>query len=154
MKITIRKATPDDYPAVLEMIHSLAFFEKASDKVTNTVERMVGEQEFFRCLVAETDDHELVAIALYFFAYFTWVGKSLYLDDLYVKEAYRMRGIAKRLLYAVFEVAREEKCHRVRWQVLNWNRNAIELYRKCGAVIDGEWSNCDFDEEGIADFRI
>jgi GNAT superfamily N-acetyltransferase len=154
MRITIREAIPDDYPAVLEMIHSLACFEKASDKVTNTVDRMKEEKEFFQCLVAETEDHELVAVALYFFAYFTWVGKSLYLDDLYVKEAYRRHGIAKRLLRAIFEVARKGKCHRVRWQVLNWNKNAIDLYRKCGAVIDSEWSNCDFDEEGIANFTI
>lgn len=154
MKITIREATLDDYPAILEMINALAIFENASDKVTNTVERMQEEREHFRCLIAETDRHKPVAIALYFFAYFTWVGKSLYLDDLYVKEEYRKQGVAKQLLRTVFDIARAERCHRVRWQVLNWNKNAIELYRKCGALIDSEWSNCDVDEEGIVDFRI
>ncbi|MBB3188434.1 GNAT family N-acetyltransferase [Microbacter margulisiae] len=154
MKITIRKATQDDYPAILEMIKALAVFEKAGDKVSNTVEQMIEEQAFFRCLIAENDQHQPVAIALYFFAYYTWVGKSLYLDDLYVKETYRKQGIATQLLRAVFDVAREENCHRVRWQVLNWNENALALYRKCGATIDSEWSNCDFDREGIVNFSI
>lgn len=149
MNITIRTATPDDFPFILSMINELATFEKAADKVTNNVERMLEEQDWFHCLVAETETHEPVAIALYFFAYYTWVGKSLYLDDLYVKASYRQQGIATKLLHAVFEVARREKCHRVRWQVLNWNENALALYRKLGATIDSEWSNCDFDEQGI-----
>ncbi|MGC9150624.1 MAG: GNAT family N-acetyltransferase [Microbacter sp.] len=149
MNITIRKATPEDFSFILSMIKELATFEKAADKVTNRVEQMKEEQDFFHCLIAETNDHEPVAIALYFFAYYTWVGKSLYLDDLYVRESYRKQGIATQLLHAVFDVARREKCHRVRWQVLNWNENALSLYRKFGATIDAEWSNCDFNEEAI-----
>jgi len=152
MSIIIRRATPEDFSFILSMIKELAIFEKAEEKVTNTVAQMKDEQGLFQCLIAETEQHEPVAIALYFFAYYTWVGKSLYLDDLYVKENYRQQGIATQLLRAVFDVARSEKCHRVRWQVLNWNENALALYRKCGATIDGQWSNCDFDGEGIATF--
>jgi diamine N-acetyltransferase len=152
MNITIRKATSDDFPFILSMINELATFEKAADKVTNSVQQMMQEQDLFHCLIAETESHEPVAMALYFFAYYTWVGKSLYLDDLYVKEPYRQQGIATQLLHAVFEVARQEKCHRVRWQVLHWNENALALYRKLGATIDAQWSNCDFDEHGIQTF--
>jgi GNAT superfamily N-acetyltransferase len=115
---------------------------------------MKDEKAFFHCLLAETEEHEPVAIALYFFAYYTWVGKSLYLDDLYVKENYRQQGIATQLLRAVFDVARNENCHRVRWQVLNWNENALSLYRKGGATIDTQWLNCDFDRQGIVNFLL
>lgn len=154
MNISIRVATHSDFPAILEMVKELAIFEKAEEKVTNTVEQMKDEQPFFHCLIAENDQQEPIAIALYFFAYYTWVGKSLYLDDLYVKEPFRQQGIATQLLKAVFDVARNEKCHRVRWQVLHWNENALALYRKCGATIDEQWANCDFDREGIANFSL
>ena len=93
-------------------------------------------------------------MALYFFAYFTWMGKSLYLDDLYVKEAFRGNKIGTNLLKEIFEFAKKEKCKRVRWQVLNWNKPAIGLYTKCGANINNEWNNCDFDESAIENFKI
>jgi predicted N-acetyltransferase YhbS len=89
MKINIRKATEADFPAILGLIKELALFEKAPEKVTNTVEQMKEEQGLFRSIVAETKTGEIVGMALYFFAYYTWVGKSLYLDDLYVKETHR-----------------------------------------------------------------
>lgn len=154
MKIIIREAKPTDFPAILEMISELAIFEKAPEKVTNSVEQMVEEQDCFKCLVAVNGDGQVIAMALYYFAYYTWVGKSLYLDDLYVKENYRGQSIGSQLLNTVFEVAREANCKRVRWQVLNWNTPAIELYKKAGADIDAEWSNCDFDEQGIRDFKL
>ncbi|MGE0018855.1 MAG: N-acetyltransferase family protein [Draconibacterium sp.] len=153
MSIHIRKAEEADFPAVLEMIKGLALFEKAPEKVTNSVEQMKEEKDLFRCVVAETKTGEIVGMALWFYAYYTWVGKSLYLDDLFVKETHRKNKIGTLLLNYIMEVARNENCKRVRWQVLNWNTNAIELYRKAGAVIDGEWLNCDFDAEGIRNFK-
>lgn len=154
MTINIRPATEKDFPAILGMINELAIFEKAPEKVTNSVKQMIEEQDCFKCLVAENEDGDVVAMALFYFAYYTWVGKSIYLDDLYVKESYRGQKIGSQLLNAVFEVAREAKCKRVRWQVLNWNTPAIELYKKAGADIDDEWSNCDFDSMGIKDFKL
>jgi GNAT superfamily N-acetyltransferase len=88
-------------------------------------------------------------MALYFYAYFTWVGKSLYLDDLYVKPEHRGKGIGTALLDKIFEKAKSENCRRLRWQVLNWNTPAIKMYEKAGAIIDNEWSNCDFDYEEL-----
>ena len=146
MNYTIRLATEADFPAILDIVVALALFEKAPEKVTNTVERMKEEKNCFNCFVAVKEEGTIIAICLYFFAYYTWVGKSLYLDDLYVLEPYRKHGIATALLNKLFEVARNEKCHRVRWQVLNWNENAIRLYKKYGATIDDEWLNCDFDQ--------
>lgn len=152
MTYSIRKATANDHPAILSMIRELALFEKAPEKVTNSVEQMDSEKDLFRCYIAEKEDGEAVGMALYFFAYYTWVGKSLYLDDIYVKEPYRREGIGSALLKQVFHDAREEGCKRVRWQVLDWNEPAIAMYRKYGALIDEEWLNCDFDEAGIAAF--
>lgn len=154
MNFSIRKATEADFPAILSLIKELAEFEKAPEKVTNSVEQMKQEQDFFRCFVAETGNKEVVGIALYFFAYYTWVGKSLYLDDIYVKESFRKQKIGTELLREVFRVARDENCKRVRWQVLNWNKPAIQMYEKSGAEIDDEWLNCTFDEAGINNFRL
>ena len=154
MNYTIRPAVEADFDVILDIIKALARFEKAPEKVTNTVERMKAEQAYFNCLVAVDDKGEIIAICLYFFAYYTWVGKSLYLDDLYVLEPCRRQGIAAALLDRLFEIARDENCHRVRWQVLNWNENAIQLYKKYGAIIDDEWLNCNFDREGILNFQV
>jgi GNAT superfamily N-acetyltransferase len=152
MNHIIREAVEDDFPAVLELIRELAEYEKSPGEVTNTVERMRQEKDLFRCLVAETADKEIVGMALYFFAYFTWVGKSLYLEDIIVRQAYRQHKIGTELLGRVMQVAREENCRRVRWQVLDWNEPAISFYRKCGAEINNEWLNCTFDEEGVAGY--
>jgi GNAT superfamily N-acetyltransferase len=152
MNITIRKATEEDFPDILTLIKELAAFENAADKVTNTVAQMKQEQSLFRCFVAETESKAVIGIALYFFAYYTWVGKSLYLEDIYIQEPYRKQSIGKLLLQKIFEVAREENCKRVRWQVLNWNQNAISMYIKNGAEIDDEWLNCNYDAEGIRNF--
>ena len=154
MNVIIRKATEADFPAILSLIRELALFEKAPEKVTNTVEQMQKEKDLFGCFLAVSDNNEVLGMALYFFAYYTWVGKSLYLDDIYIKEAYRKQKIGTALLNKVFEVAREENCKRVRWQVLDWNQPAIEMYRKAGAEIDDEWLNCSFDAEGIKNFRL
>jgi len=152
MKITIRKATEKDFGAILSLIKELAHFEKAPEKVTNSVEQMKEEKDFFGCFIAETEKKEIIGIALYFFAYYTWIGKSLYLDDLYVKEAYRGRKIGVNLLKKVIEVAKQENCKRVRWQVLNWNKPAIDFYREFGAKNDDEWINCDLDYGSIWEF--
>lgn len=145
MNITIRKTEPKDYPAVLELIKELALFERAPEKVTNTVELMQEENHYFQSLVAEKEDGEIVGMAIYFFAYYTWVGKSLYLDDIVVKEQYRGNKIGTKLLDKVIEFGNENNCKRIRWQVLDWNTNAIEFYRKYGAKLDGEWINCDIE---------
>lgn len=154
MKFIIRKAIDKDFTEILSLIKELATFEKATKKVTNSVEQMKNEKEYFKCFVAENSQKEIVGIALYFFTYYTWVGKSLYLDDLYVKKSYRGNQIGTELLKKIFEVAKRENCKRVRWQVLNWNKSAIDMYKKSGAEIDNEWSNCDFDSQGIQEFKM
>ena len=147
MNIALRPATEADFPEILGMIKELALFEKAPEKVTNSVEQMQREKDFFRCIMAENEDGIIVGMALYFFAYYTWVGKSLYLDDLYIKPDYRGNGIGTMLLKEIMKISKEEKCTRIRWQVLDWNTPAIDLYKKMGMTLDEEWINCDWINE-------
>ncbi len=149
MKAIIRKATEADFPSILALVNELAVFEKAPDSVTNSVAQMQAEKDHFNVLVAETDSGDIVGMAVYFFAYFTWVGKSLYLDDLYVKADCRGEKVGTRLLAELFAIAKTENCHRLRWQVLDWNQPALALYEKLGAKIESQWHNCDFDEKAM-----
>ncbi len=154
MDVIIRPATEKDFPEILSMIRELAEYEKAPEKVTNSVEQMKREKDLFRCLVAETGTGEIAGMAIFFIAYFTWVGKSLYLDDIYVRPQYRKQKTGTKLLKHIFRVAQEEGCKRVRWQVLKWNSTAIEMYRKYGATIDDEWLNCTFEHDEITNFPV
>lgn len=144
MNVTIRMATAKDFPAVWALIKEFALFQKSADKVTITPGQMLEEQDCFRCLVAATEAGAVVGFASFFRAYYSWTGKALYLDDLYVREAYRQQGLGKRLLEAVIDRARQEGCHKVRWQVSGWNTEAIAFYQKMGATVDATELNCDF----------
>ena len=154
MTLTLRHATEQDFPAVLALVRELAVYQQTPERVLNTVEQMKAEKEYFRCLVAETNQHEIIGIATYFFAYYTWVGKSLYLDDLYVKQSARGKGAGAQLLDAIIAIAKKENCKRVRWQVSDWNEPAINFYKKRGVEIDHEPCNCDVDAEGIRNWEI
>lgn len=145
MDIDIRKATKEDFPAIFGLIQELAGFENGLDKVSNTLEQMYEQKDLFECYVAETENKEIVGMALYFFTYYTWVGKSFYLEDLYVKEAWRGNGLGTRLMNKMVEIAKTENCKRFRLQVLHWNEPAIKLYEKSGFTVDKTWYNCDIN---------
>ena len=114
---------------------------------------MRNEKDLFQCYVAENDSNEIVGMAVFFFAYYVWIGKSLYLDALYVKESYRHKKIGSQLLNKIFELAKNESCKMVSCQVSNWNSTAIALYKKCGVSIDIKSSICEFDETSIQEFQ-
>lgn len=143
MEVKIRVAEEKDFPRIFELIQELAVFEKQTDQLLNSAERMLAEKEYFNCYVAETDDLKIIGYATYIFSYYTWVGKSLYMDDLYVLPEYRGKGIGTLLIRKVIDYARETKCHRLRWQVSSWNAKAIVFYKSLGAVINETEQNCD-----------
>ncbi len=143
MNIQIRPVKEGDFADIVELFKEFALFEKRPEKVTNSVEQMLKEKEYFHCFLAETPENEIVGYVTYFFSYHTWTGKSLFMDDLYVKADFRNQGIGKRLLDTVIGYARQEKCNKVRWQVSNWNKKAQEFYKKIGAEIDDVELNCD-----------
>lgn len=148
MSVTLRKATPSDVPAMMRLVRELAVFEKAPDEVSNTEERMLqegfGPQPAFGCILAEQEG-EIIGMSLYYFRYSTWKGRRLYLEDIIVTEKARGIGAGKRLFDQTIEIAKEENCTGMMWQVLDWNEPAIAFYKKYNARMDGEWINCHLD---------
>lgn len=142
MNVTIRQATEEDFASILFLIKEFSHFQKTPGKVTISLKQMLEDKNFFRCFVAETEG-KIIGFASFFFAYYSWSGKALHLDDLYVTEPYRKQGIGKKLLHAVIDLAKTESCKKVRWQVSKWNQNAIEFYQQMGATIDDVEINCD-----------
>lgn len=151
MNIVLRKAEKEDIPAIMKLVRELAVYERAPDEVTNTEERMLkegfGEHPAFGCILAENDG-EVIGMSLYYYRYSTWKGRRLYLEDIIVTEKARGLGAGKLLFDRTVEIAREEDCSGMMWQVLDWNTPAIEFYKKYNARLDGEWINChlDFDD--------
>jgi GNAT superfamily N-acetyltransferase len=143
MEITIRDANETDFPQIIDLFKDFATFEKLPEKMINSVERMMKEKVFFHCFVAVTSDGRIIGYATYFFCYYTWIGKALYMDDLYVTPEYRANGIGKKLIDRVIEFAKTSRCHKLRWQVSGWNKSAIEFYKNIGATIDNVELNCD-----------
>ncbi|MDR1336592.1 MAG: GNAT family N-acetyltransferase [Tannerella sp.] len=143
MNITVRNIKEPDFEPLLQLFQEFAAFEQLPDRMTNSVEKMKEEKEFFHGFVAETADRKSIGYVSYFFCYYTWTGKSLYLDDLYIRPEYRGRGIGTDLIHEVIEKAKANGCHRVRWQVSKWNQPAIDFYRKIGAEINDVEQNCD-----------
>jgi ribosomal protein S18 acetylase RimI-like enzyme len=142
MSIAIRKAETGDFAAIFSLISEFALFIQTPGKVTTTEKQMIEDKELFSCLVA-IKDGAIVGFASYFLAYYSWTGKALYLDDLYVRENCRGQGIGNKLFDEVVNIARETKCRKLKWQVSKWNQAAIGFYKSKGAVIDDVEINCD-----------
>ncbi|MFN8276186.1 MAG: GNAT family N-acetyltransferase [Chitinophagales bacterium] len=147
MSIKIRKATAADVPAIFRLVRELAAFERAPEEVWNTEQRMLEEgfgatPYFFAFVAEEMQTAEIQGMAVYHWAYSTWKGKYIYLDDLYVVEALRGKGVGKQLMDALMEEAKALDASGVKWQVLDWNTQAIEFYKKYDVTFDPEWINC------------
>lgn len=143
MSIKIRKATPADFAVIHSLNREFAHFIKTPQKFMISVAQMHEEQEHFCILVAENQDEEIIGFATTFIAWYSWLGKTMYLDDLYIIEKYRGNGLGSRLLDGVIDMAKEQKCKKVKWQVSKWNKNAMEFYVSRGAEIDDVNINCD-----------
>jgi GNAT superfamily N-acetyltransferase len=149
--LRIRHATREDVPALLALIRGLARYEKKPHAVVATerdlLRDLFGPQPKFRALLAEWED-EPVGYASFFHFYSTYRGRStLFLEDLFVLEKFRGKRIGMALLAAVARLAIEEGCFGLRWEVLDWNREAIEFYEKLGAKFLLERRVVAFDDE-------
>lgn len=149
MEINIRPAVKEDCARMLELIKELAVYEKAPDEVTvdfnHFVDSGFGENPVWWAYVAEIDD-KVQAFALYYIRYSTWKGQRMYLEDILVTEEMRGKGLGKLLLDKLIEVAKEKKYSGIVWQVLEWNKPAIDFYKKYpGIKFDAEWVNCSID---------
>ena len=151
----IRKATQEDMPKVLDLIQELATFEKEPNAVVVTVNDLIkdgfGENKLFHTFVAEVEN-EVIGIALYYYRYSTWKGKTIHLEDLIVKENCRGTGAGFALYSEIIRQGKRDNVRRIEWNVLDWNTPAIDFYIKTGAKILSDWDVVQMDENGIDAF--
>ena len=142
-KLTFRQAEEADCGLVLEFIRQLAEYEKMLPEVVATeqlLHRALFQDRRAEVIFALEDGVE-VGFALYFHNFSTFVGRSgLYLEDLFVKPAYRGRGYGKALLKRLAKIAVERGCGRFEWVCLDWNRPSIDFYCSLGAEPQEEWT--------------
>jgi GNAT superfamily N-acetyltransferase len=139
----IREARKGDEEEILSLIKGLAEYENEPEAVTNTAENLAKdlfEEKVCEALVA-IKEGQMIGFALYYTSYSTWKGQCLYLEDLYLVPEERGHGYGSKLFDAVVSIAKDRKCPRMDWQVLDWNTPAIEFYERKDATIDKEWFN-------------
>lgn len=146
MPLNIRAARPEDVPTMFGFCELLAEYEKLAHELTGTEadlrEGLFGQRPHAEAFVAEVDGR-LVASAIYFYNYSTFLMKpGIYLEDLFVLPDYRRQGIATALIKHLAHHALQQGCGRLEWSVLNWNVDAIAVYKKQGAVLMDEWTGC------------
>merc|ERR1711936_34530 len=137
MCATIRVMVEQDCSQLRQLIQDLAEYEKSPDGPTISIENLkedgFGPHPYFKCFVAEKNG-KLVGFSLFSYIYYTWVGKAIYLDDLYVKPEERGKGIGIKLMQSVMKDGLNINCARCTWHVLDWNQPSIKFYKNRGAV--------------------
>ena len=138
-----RFAERKDAALILDFIKGLADYEKLSDEVVatpETLEEWIFDRQKAEVIFALEDGVE-VGFALFFHNFSTFLGRAgLYLEDLFVKPAYRGRGYGKGLLAALAKIAVERGCGRLEWVCLDWNKPSIDFYKSLGAVPMDDWT--------------
>lgn len=142
--LCIDPATAADVSLILQWVRELAEFEHLAHEAQATEEGLreglFGARPYAEVLIARLHG-EAVGFALFFHNFSTFLGKAgIYLEDLYVREAYRARGVGEALLRRVAAIAVERGCGRYEWSVLDWNQRAIDFYRKLGARPMSDWT--------------
>lgn len=143
MSLVIRWAQPGDEGAVLRLVRALATYEREPDAVQATegsiAETLFGPGAQVFAFLAEWESAP-VGLALWFQTYSTWTGKpSLYLEDLYVDDAARGRGVARALMRRLAQEAKTRGCARIDWSVLDWNVEAMAFYERIGGRRQTGW---------------
>ncbi|KAK6739975.1 hypothetical protein RB195_008445 [Necator americanus] len=131
MAVSVNRATPADAAALMGMIRELADFEKMPEGVKIDEVRLAADLE--RNAVGGfilRDSDEPAAMLLFYFAYSTWEGQYIHMEDLYVRPAFRRKGYGRMLWRELGVLAKEMGCRRLQWNVLDWNSNALAFYEK------------------------
>ena len=142
--LSIRPATADDVPLIRQLIAELAEYERLADAAVATDdglrEQLFSAQPAAEVLIGEVDG-EAAGFALFFHNFSTFLGKrGLYLEDLFVRPAFRGSGLGRHLMASLARIAVQRDCGRFKWSVLDWNAPAIGFYRTLGAVGMDEWT--------------
>lgn len=143
-QLVIRDARPGDESLILELITELADYERLAHHVVATpqdlTDNLFGADSHVRCQIAEWEQQP-AGFALWFYNFSTFMGKKgLYLEDLFVRERFRGKGIGKALLQRLAVIAEASGCGRMEWVVLDWNQSAIDFYKSLGAATVEGWS--------------
>jgi GNAT superfamily N-acetyltransferase len=146
MDFQIRNGTERDIPLILQMIKGLAEYEKLSDQVVATEdglrESLFGAHPAAEVVIGYAGD-EPAGFALFFHNYSTFLGqRGLYLEDLFVIPEWRGKGLGRQLLAHLARIAVERGCGRMEWSVLDWNDQAMRVYRGIGATPLDDWTIC------------
>ncbi|GAA6004072.1 GNAT family N-acetyltransferase [Rhodotorula paludigena] len=165
-KFELHAVTPSNaqhtLPAMLRLIKALALFERAPEQVEATEELLRrslfgdenGEHKYAECVLVYVGGGpgkgKAIGMACYYFTFSTWTGRGgLYLEDLYVDDEYRGRGIAKLLFSYLGDICAERQLPRMEWVVLKWNEGARQVYKKMGAEDLDEWVTCRLTGESL-----
>lgn len=144
----IRRAVKKDCERILELVKELAEYERAPNEVTVTLDHFeesgFGENPVWWAFVAELNG-KVEGFALYYIRFSTWKGQRMYLEDFLVTETLRGFGIGKKLFDRLVTEAKEKGFNGIVWQVLEWNKPAINFYKKYNSNFDAEWLNCSID---------
>lgn len=141
----LRQAVESDLDTIIELIQALADYEREPDAVRLEREELrghlFGPRPYAEVLIAETVEGTSAGFALFFHNFSTWEGKpGIYLEDLFVRPAFRGHGFGKALLVELARLALERGCARLEWAVLDWNEPSIQFYKALGAVTMDEWT--------------
>jgi diamine N-acetyltransferase len=153
--LNLRAARPGDEQLLLSLIRELADYEKLAHEVEATTgdisESLFGGGAVAEAVIAEWNG-EPVGFALFFRNFSTFVGRpGLYLEDLYVRESHRGKGVGKALLLHLAAIARDRRYGRMEWSVLDWNQPAIDFYHSLGARPMSDWTVFRLDEAALGE---
>ena len=155
--IKIRKGEKSDLPCILNLIKELAQYENALDKVDIGIQELeidgFSKNPLFYFLVAEINSN-IVGMAFYYIKYSTWTGKCLFLEDFIVTKKFRRQGVGEKLFNEIILIAKKLKMNRIMWQVLNWNKPAINFYKKYNSDISDNWLDGKITKKQIENFTL
>ena len=152
-EFVIREAIISDVPLILKLIKGLADYEKLSHEVVATEqglrESLFGENPKAEVIIGNYKN-ESVAFALFFHNYSTFLGRpGIYLEDLFVIPEMRSKGFGKVMLTYLAKLAKDRKCGRLEWSVLDWNEPALKFYKSIGARKMDEWTTQRLDGDAL-----
>jgi predicted N-acetyltransferase YhbS len=155
MSFIIREGQKEDMKDVLQLIKELALFEKLPKEVEITEEDLIfdgfSDQPKFKTFVAE-ENGIIIGTALFYERYSTWKGRIIHLEDLIVTQDKRGLGIGLALYKSVLKFAYDLGAKRVVWDVLSWNKNAIDFYESTGATVLDDWQVVHMREKALKNF--
>ena len=141
--LKLRKTTSKDIPLILSFIRELAEYERAPNAVSCTERDLrrdgFGTNPKFRVILAEWDG-EPAGMAFFFHNYSTWQGRpGIFIEDLFVRPQFRGKGVGRALMAKLAQTVIAERCHGIRWEVLDWNKPAIDMYQHLGSKFREGW---------------